>query len=89
MSVPVLAQEKVGIQLYTLLNTIAYYLNISVTLYTTIILSPALSFLLSFIARVVYKTTPSQRASPQGLILAPTRELCMQIEEQAKELLAG
>ena len=26
---------------------------------------------------------------PQGLVLAPTRELCMQIETQAKELVSG
>ena len=26
---------------------------------------------------------------PQGLVLAPTRELCMQIERQAKELMSG
>ena len=27
--------------------------------------------------------------SPRGLIMAPTRELCMQIEKQAKELMKG
>lgn len=27
--------------------------------------------------------------NPLGLILAPTRELCMQIEKQAKELMQG
>lgn len=26
---------------------------------------------------------------PKGLVLAPTRELCMQIEKQAKELMVG
>lgn len=33
--------------------------------------------------------TQSMPSVPKGLVLAPTRELCMQIERQAKELMAG
>lgn len=35
-------------------------------------------------------TTPEERAeNPRALVLAPTRELAMQIETQAKEIMKG
>jgi hypothetical protein len=49
----------------------------------------ALSFLLPLICVLVMRSKPSERSSPRILILAPTRELAMQIENQAKQLMAG
>lgn len=49
----------------------------------------ALSFLLPLISRLVNSTRPEERDSPRAVILAPTRELCMQIEEQAKQIMTG
>ncbi|KAK3730495.1 hypothetical protein QZH41_015699 [Actinostola sp. cb2023] len=52
------------------------------------------AFLLPMIARIHHITGVLSSKSkllrhPLGLILAPTRELCMQIEKQAKELIQG
>ena len=49
----------------------------------------ALSFLLPLITLLVRRTKPSERTSPRVLILAPTRELAMQIEQQSKQLMKG
>lgn len=51
---------------------------------TLIIFTTALSFLLPLVQLMV-----SFPAIPSVLILAPTRELCMQIEDQAKQLMKG
>ena len=48
---------------------------------------PALSFLLPLLLRV--SSSSREAAGPSVLVLAPTRELCMQIEEQAKQLVRG
>lgn len=49
----------------------------------------ALSFLLPLITLLVRTTKPLERTSPKFLVLAPTRELAMQIENQAKQLMRG
>lgn len=49
----------------------------------------ALSFLLPLIVRLVNTGVQQAHGSPRVLVLAPTRELCMQIEDQAKQLMQG
>ena len=49
----------------------------------------ALSFLLPLIIALVRRSKPSERSSPRILLLAPTRELAMHIEKQAKQLMKG
>lgn len=52
------------------------------------------AFLIPMITRIYHDLSVKQEdvsiaSLPKGLVLAPTRELCMQIERQAKELMAG
>ncbi len=50
----------------------------------------ALSFLLPLLLSILGSSTPQTRgAHPRALVLTPTRELAMQIESQAKEIMRG
>ena len=65
-------------------------MSLHVNYYCTILrLCSALSFLLPLITLLVRMTKPHERTSPKILVLAPTRELAMQIENQAKQLMKG
>ena len=46
-------------------------------------------FYISFLDWEVQNKRSFNTNNPRGLIMAPTRELCMQIEKQAKELMNG
>jgi ATP-dependent RNA helicase DDX59 len=49
------------------------------------------SFLLPLVIRILYETTPTQRegAGPRAVVLTPTRELSMQLEQQAQQIMKG
>ncbi|CAI8006463.1 Probable ATP-dependent RNA helicase DDX59 [Geodia barretti] len=49
------------------------------------------SFLLPLVIRILYETTPTQRegAGPRAVVLTPTRELSMQLERQAQQIMKG
>ena len=53
--------------------------------------SVAFSFLLPLILRMLHEATPTQREEdgPKAVILTPTRELCMQLEEQTQQIVQG
>ena len=53
--------------------------------------SVAFSFLLPLILRMLHEATPTQREEdgPKVVILTPTRELCMQLEEQTQQIVQG
>ena len=52
-------------------------------------LSPALCFLLPLLIRLSQESQQSPGELPRMVILSPTRELCMQIEGQAKQIAKG
>ena len=64
---------------------------LSLSLSLSLIKLIALSFLLPLVIRILHETTPTERdeGGPRAVVLAPTRELCMQLEQQAQQIMKG